>query len=278
MRVRIDLLLALYIGLAIGVTAWIGQGSPALPTAQMATTASASEPADEGGGTGPAAAPAPSVAVIEPTPDATVQNLYTPPAAEAPPAAPAAAPVASAPPPAAAAFDGNVVTGGGYSTAIGSPHGLQPVDAPSPVVSRLRVPSVSIDAPVVTGYLDSRTDQMLATRGAWTVGWYDYSAVPGHGNAVFAGHVDYINIGPAVLYNLRYLQVGAGLQVELTDGSVVYYVVQSNQLYSAASESWGTMFSPSDGDEVTMYTCDGSFNAGNGDYSERRIVRAVRVQ
>jgi len=279
MRVRIDLLLAVYIALAIGVTAWIGQGSPAFPGGPVATTASASEPADDGGGTS-APTPSEAAAVVTPAPveAAPVYNVYTPPAAQAPAPVAAAAPPVAYQPANAAPFDGNVVTTGEIHTAIGSPHGLQPVDAPSPIVARLRVPSVSIDAQVVTGYLDSRTDGMLATRGAWTVGWYDYSAIPGHGNAIFSGHVDYIYVGPAVFYNLRYLQAGASLQVDLTDGTVVYYQVESNTLYPASNESWGNLFDPANGDAVTIYTCDGVFNPANGDYSQRRIVRAVRVR
>ena len=63
-----------------------------------------------------------------------------------------------------------------------------------------------------------------------------------------------------------------------TDGTVVYYEVESNTLYPASNESWGNLFDPSNGDAVTIYTCDGQFNPYNGDYSHRRIVRAVRVR
>jgi hypothetical protein len=48
---------------------------------------------------------------------------------------------------------------------------------------------------------------MPSPDNAWDVAWYDFSARPGAGsNAVFSGHVDYHDVGPAVFWNLRDLR------------------------------------------------------------------------
>jgi sortase (surface protein transpeptidase) len=176
---------------------------------------------------------------------------------------------------------GGAASGGGDGSATtgspDNPHGLAPVDAPSPVVARIRVPVAGIDAEVDTGYVDHGTNAMLAPRGPWVVDWYPYSAVPGRsGNAVFAGHVDYVGIGDAVFWHLRDLGPGDRIEVQLADGSVLEYAVQFNRVYSAASGPWESLFSPSaDTDVITLYTCDGTFHAGS--YNDRRVVRATRV-
>ncbi len=170
--------------------------------------------------------------------------------------------------------------GDGYvtSNAATNPHGLAPSDTPSPIVSRIRVPVAGIDAEVDTGYVDRGTNAMLAPRGPWVVDWYPYSAVPGTGgNAVFAGHVDYINIGGAVFWHLRDLGPGDHIEITLADGSVLTYAVEYNRLYSAASGPWNELFNPGAGHDVlTIYTCDGNFVGG--DYSSRRVVRGTRVR
>ncbi len=149
-------------------------------------------------------------------------------------------------------------------------------DEPSGAIARLLAPAAGIDAPVVLGGVDANTHLMVAPRGPWVVAWYGYSAVPGQGgNAVFAGHVDYVNVGEAVFWNLRDLQPGDRIAVQLADGRTLDYRVQFNRVYGASSGPWTTLFSPSAGNDViTLYTCDGTFH--DGEYSSRRVVRAVR--
>ena len=69
--------------------------------------------------------------------------------------------------------------------------------------------------------------------GAWDVIWYDFSGFdpgaagyPGEpgANAVFAGHVDYIHVGPAVFWSLRDLGPGAGITVNTPNGAINYAV------------------------------------------------------
>ncbi len=170
-----------------------------------------------------------------------------------------------------------VVTGDPHFTTYSDAHDLAPSDTPDPVVERIQMPAAGIDTRVVTGWISSQKNVMLAPRGPWPIAWYGYSAVPGHGgNAVFAGHYDYVNVGSAALGNLYKMQPGDTIQIVMTDGTVLTYRVAWNRTYSRNDGPWTTIFSPHDGNNViTVYTCSGNFVGG--DYSNRRVVRAVRV-
>ncbi len=158
---------------------------------------------------------------------------------------------------------------------------VEPTDSQLPrssgaPVERVVVRAAGIDASVVTGYVDGN-NQMIAPDGAENVAWYEYSALPGQGgNAVLSAHVDYIDYGPAVFYNLRSLAEGDLIELHLADGTVLEYRVELNEVYGAGQGPWDELFSPATDDEViTMYTCDGSWDGS--DYSDRRVVRAERI-
>lgn len=165
-----------------------------------------------------------------------------------------------------------------------SPSMARPPRSSGAPVARVRLPSVGINAQVVTGYLSSDGKEMIAPEGPYAVAWYQYSPLPGQeGNAVFSGHVDYVPSktwnfpgGPAVFWNLRGVGPGDVVQVDLTDGTSLQYRVDFNRMYGAAAGPWAELFSPAAGDDViTLYTCDGAFS--RGDYADRRVVRASRV-
>jgi hypothetical protein len=72
---------------------------------------------------------------------------------------------------------------------------------------------------VVKGINDQRT--METPDGPSEVAWYDFSSRPEvGGNAIFAGHVDYKDVGPAVYWNLRELKPDALVEVHLDDGTI----------------------------------------------------------
>jgi sortase (surface protein transpeptidase) len=143
---------------------------------------------------------------------------------------------------------------------------------------RLILPTIGIDQTPVEGKVDPATNTMIAPHGPSDIAYYTYSAHPGKGNAVFSGHVDYVNVGPAVFWNLRNLKPGDPIVVRLQDGLELRYAVESNETHSAAAGPWEELFAPDAApDVITLYTCDGDFDAGSRNYSERRAVRAVRV-
>ena len=145
-------------------------------------------------------------------------------------------------------------------------------------VARLVVPAIGIDQGVVDGGVDPITNSMIAPDGPFEIAYYRYSAQPGTGNAVFSGHVDFVNVGPAVFWNLRKLKEGDGVLVRLADGLELRYEVVFNAVYDVDDGPWDRLFARDAApDAVTLYTCDGDFDRRSQTYSQRRVVRAVRV-
>ncbi len=119
--------------------------------------------------------------------------------------------------------------------------------------------------------------------GAWQAIWYDFGAnnwtglggVPGEpgANAVFAGHVDYIGVGPAVFYSIGDLQPGDIVTINTDAGSFNYSIQWSN--WAAPDEDFTNFVAQTGQESITLVTCVGSFSGGH--YSNRLIVRGVRV-
>jgi LPXTG-site transpeptidase (sortase) family protein len=117
---------------------------------------------------------------------------------------------------------------------------------------KLIIPSINVDAP------------------------FTVKTVPGKGgNIVLAGHVDYIHHGPAVFWDLRKLQPGDKVQIQMKDGSVATYEVVFNKFVDADTADFNKITAATAQESVTLVTCTGDFN--NGHYNERQIVWAKRV-
>jgi LPXTG-site transpeptidase (sortase) family protein len=135
------------------------------------------------------------------------------------------------------------------------------------------IPDLEVDAPIQTKGIDGN-NVMEAPDGPENVAWYDFTQHPGFGgNAVFSGHVDYINYGPAVFANVYQLEPDDVIDVSLQDGTRYRYRVFSKEQVTADSDVSGIV-APSDEEIVTLITCIGSFDSSTGQYSHRLIVKA----
>src|SRR3990172_3627451 len=159
-------------------------------------------------------------------------------------------------------------SGPGTSTAFGA--GVDRFLTPQPTptaalappseaaIARLAIPRFEVDAPVVVRGVDAN-GIMETPDGPEDVAWYDFAAKPGYGsNAVFSGHVDYINYGPAVFWNLKDLEQGDLIEVRLDDGTVYKYKVATRQSVPAvglAEDVLRGIIGPSQQDVVTLITC-----------------------
>ena len=144
-------------------------------------------------------------------------------------------------------------------------------------VARLKIPSVAIDAPVVVRGLDNER-VMETPDNAVDTAWYDFTARPGFdGNAVFSGHVDYINVGKAVFWNLKDLKERDEIAVEMADGTVYKYAVVSLNQYDSATAPVEEIVGNTPEQTVTLITCSGTFNTVTRQYDKRLVVRAERV-
>jgi LPXTG-site transpeptidase (sortase) family protein len=145
----------------------------------------------------------------------------------------------------------------------------------------LSIPAIGVNASVYARTMGTN-GQMGNPAGAWDVIWYDFSqnfpglgGYPGTGfsNAVFAGHVDYIRVGPAVFWSVRNLVPGDLIHVKSANGTITYSVQWSQ--WAGPGDDFTKFVSQTGGDVVTLVTCIGGFSAGH--YSNRLIVRGVRV-
>jgi LPXTG-site transpeptidase (sortase) family protein len=143
-------------------------------------------------------------------------------------------------------------------------------------VVRVRIPSLSVDAPVQAMGLDA-SGAMEVPYNPGTVAWYGFTAVPGSaGNAVMSGHVDWLG-SRAVFYGIRTLQAGDLIEVTTSEGSIRYaveraYLVRPEE--ADVAEIVGQRRGP---ETLTLITCGGTFDRSTRDYDHRVIVRAHRL-
>ena len=157
-----------------------------------------------------------------------------------------------------------------------TPTGQFPPGSDAPV-ARLIIEKAEIDAPVVIKGVDAQ-GVMQSPDNAYDTAWYDFSARPGFGgNAVFAGHVDYIRVGKAVFWNLKDLEKGDLIQVRLQDGTVYKYAVNFREQFDAATAPVDTIVGPTPNETVTLITCGGTFNPTTHQYDKRLVIRAERI-
>jgi LPXTG-site transpeptidase (sortase) family protein len=146
---------------------------------------------------------------------------------------------------------------------------------------RLIIPKIGVDAPFSFKVVGP-DGQMPNPNGASDVAYYDFSQWPGlgglpnaGGNVVMAGHVDYINVGPAVFWELDSLVPGDVIQVRMQDGTVVEYAVEFNKWVQPGDADWSSIVAGTGDESITLITCTGEFSAGH--YDKRQVVWGRRV-
>lgn len=177
---------------------------------------------------------------------------------------------------------GRAPTGGGGGGGTPRQYVPQPaLSGPGPILST----GMSLTAPGISGSIFSRTvgdnGKMGDPGGPWQIIWYDFNAWPGLGgfpgtpgaNAVFAGHVDYIRVGPAVFWNVKDLKAGDIVSVTTANGPVNYQVQWSQ--WAGPNDDFTSYVQQTGQEVITLVTCIGGFSAGH--YTNRLIVRGVRI-
>lgn len=150
----------------------------------------------------------------------------------------------------------------------------EPVLLAAPAV--MRIESIDVQAELIVLGIEVETGNMAAPDGPDLVGWYDFTGRPGSGtgNAVFAAHRDWEDIGPAVFFNLGDLAPGDTIEVFLHDGSVVQYEVTAAHTYDVEAMDMREILAVTEQETITLITCAGLFE--DGDYTDRHVVRAIR--
>ncbi len=149
--------------------------------------------------------------------------------------------------------------------------------------SHLVIPKINVNASFSVKSVGG-DGQMPNPNGPEDVVYYDFSqwdglgGLPGKGgNTVIAGHVDYINYGPAVFWNLHQLEAGDMVSVQLDDGTSVNYKIEFNKQIDVGDSTldWSKIVQATADESITLITCGGDFEAGH--YNMRQIIWGRRV-
>ncbi|MFF4319604.1 class F sortase [Streptomyces sp. NPDC001568] len=144
-------------------------------------------------------------------------------------------------------------------------------------VQRIRIPSISVDAPVMTVGLDAQgwidapppQDRNLA-------GWYLNGISPGQqGSSVIVGHVDNAQ-GPAVFYGLGSTKPGSRIEVERYDGRTAVFEVYGVEVFSKESFPGARVYGDTGHPELRVITCGGGYSKDKG-YDGNVVVFARMV-
>jgi len=145
----------------------------------------------------------------------------------------------------------------------------------------LRIPKLGVEAPF-TYRVVGPDGQMPNPQGPRDVAYYDFSQWPGlggvpgaGGNIILAGHVDYINYGPAVFWDVDTLAPGDIIEIVMEDGSVAQYAVEFNKWTGQTDIDWSLILAGTADESVTLITCTGEFEAGH--YDKRQVVWGRRI-
>jgi LPXTG-site transpeptidase (sortase) family protein len=149
------------------------------------------------------------------------------------------------------------------------------VDQASALVpERLRIPSLDVDAPVISVGVTGNGD-MEVPKDVRDVGWYRHGPAPGEpGAAVLAGHVDSREQGRGVFFDLRRLDVGSHVVVTNSAGNVQRYEVVARRTYDKPRLPTDALFSRTGPPQLVLITCGGDFDNEAGSYRENVVVYA----
>lgn len=156
--------------------------------------------------------------------------------------------------------------------------GKRSVDVLQPV--RLTIPVLGVEAAIEAVGRNAK-GAMATPSDPHNVAWYQLGPMPGAiGNAVIAGHLDLANGKPAAFWKLNQLKASDLVQVTLSDGSMLTFVVERLALYpdeqAPLEEIFGFRLEP----YLNLITCAGSWNKTAGAYTKRLVVytRLVKAE
>lgn len=145
---------------------------------------------------------------------------------------------------------------------------------------RVRVDELRIDAPVIpVGLVEGNVLQI--PKDIQRVGWYEYGPRPGSpaGSSVLVAHRDGTTQGRGVFFALDALGVGARVEVVTSTGlTLPYRVVAVEGIQKPRFQADIEEFFAQDGPpRLTLITCGGAYEPGQGGYQANVIVTAVPI-
>ena len=143
----------------------------------------------------------------------------------------------------------------------------------------MKIEKAQVDAQVEAQPIENGV--MLDPSGPYVVAWYEDTGKLGQEtNLVFAGHLDYYNVGQAVFYHLGALNNDDLIQITGEDNEVFSYAVEWAREYTIEeldSSAIQEIVGKTKAENITLITCGGDFDYNVGQYLQRYVVRAKRT-
>lgn len=181
---------------------------------------------------------------------------------------PATSPAGTAPPAPSPLHSGTASPAGtAPAAASASPTGTAPQSLAPSKPTRVRIPAIRVNAPLVGLSLTSggqlasppETDRNLA-------GWYQDGTTPGSiGTAIIGGHVD-THAGQAVFYNLGALRKGALIDIDRADGTVARFTIDAVEAYTSKQFPDRKVYGAAQRPELRLITCGAGFDKRRRQY------------
>jgi sortase (surface protein transpeptidase) len=103
-------------------------------------------------------------------------------------------------------------------------------------------------------------------------GWFSPGPSPGQvGSAVILGHVDSYQ-GKGVFFQLRTLQPGDQIEVNLADGVIATFKVTSVAMYQKTQFPDQLVYGSNGSSDLQLVTCGGAFDSQTGHYLSNIVV------
>jgi sortase (surface protein transpeptidase) len=145
-----------------------------------------------------------------------------------------------------------------------------------PVVARsvpiaVRIPAIGLSVWVTQLGLNADGTVQVPTN-VKAPGWFAPGPSPGQvGSAVMLGHVDSYQ-GPGVFFQLRTLQPGNQITVNLADGVIATFKVTSVATYQKTQFPDQQVYGSNGSSELQLVTCGGTFDSQTGHYLSNIVV------
>lgn len=152
------------------------------------------------------------------------------------------------------------------------------VDRPPPDrPTKVRIASIGVDATIID--LGLNPDRTLEVpEDIRLTGWWTGRSVPGEdGPSIVVGHIDSAAQGAGVFFRLRELDVGDVIHVERSDGSIAEFRVTETELVLKDEFPTEKVYGSTEGSQLRLITCGGSFDRRAGSYLGNLIVYAEHV-
>lgn len=142
---------------------------------------------------------------------------------------------------------------------------------------RVHIASIGVDATIID--LGLNPDRTLEVpEDIRLTGWWTGRSVPGEeGPSIVVGHVDSAAAGPGVFWRLRELDIGDVIHIERSDGSISEFRVIETELVLKDEFPTEKVYGSTEGSQLRLITCGGSFDRSARSYLGNVIVYAEHV-